>query len=129
MKAELQKLIDIALDKNMYPEILKGLYSSLKESPEENLKLKISLSRNLNCPIDIITKLSKDENDEIRLNISTHRLTTAKILESFIKDSNVNVKLAAIKNTNISEDSLMSFMKDENPEVVKYSRLALKQRL
>lgn len=126
---ELQKLINIALDKEMYPEVLKYLYGALKEDIVSNRELRRSLSLNENCPVEILEKLIKDEIPEIRANAARHKDATAKMIASCVKDDVKEVRLEAVKNPVITEDTLWQFVKDDDEDVVKLARSVLKARL
>lgn len=129
MNSELEKLVLIARNEAMFPEVLKTMYGLLKDNEPMNRELRLALSLNRNCPVEVLEKEIKDPVDEIRVNVAKHKRATEKMLASCVKDPNPNVRMAAVNNTNASEDTLWQFAKDDNPEVVKSARAALKARL
>lgn len=129
MTQSLNKLVAIAKDEAMFPEVLKSLYSTLKENKEYNNELRKALSLNPNCPIEVLEKLSKDEIVDIRINTAKHSKSNKKILQTCAKDANCDVKLAVLQNENITEDILILLLKEENVEVSKLARAILKQKL
>lgn len=129
MNTELQKLVEIAADANMFPEVLKSLYAMFKDKEEFNTELRKGLSTNPNCPLDVLEKLIKDPCDEVRINAAKHKDASDKMLSVCTKDDNRLVRLAAVNNPNVSEDILVVLMKDTDAEVVSQARSALKQRL
>lgn len=129
MNEELRKLVNIATDVNMFPEVLKSLYGTLKDKEEYNVELRRGLSINVNCPVDVLEKLIKDDVDDIRINAAKHSRATEKMLSACIKDDNRFVRIEAVKNKNVSEDILIAFIKDEDVEIVRTARAILKSRL
>ncbi len=129
MNAELEKLVVIAKDSNMFPEVLKSLYAMFKDNEDFNTELRKGLSENPNCPTDVLEKLIKDNCDEVRINVAKHKKANDKMLSVCTKDENRLVRLAAVNNHNASEDILIVLMKDEDPEIVSQARSNLKQRL
>lgn len=129
MNDSLKKLVNIAEDSNMFPEILKSLYSTLKENKEYNAELRKALSLNTKCPVEILEKLAKDELLEIRVNVAKHNKSTEKILQTCAKDSEHTVRYAVVRNANTSEDILISLLKDDNEDVARLARTILKQKL
>lgn len=129
MENSLRKLVDIAKDKEMYPEVLKMLYSTLKDNEEHNNEIRRGLSLNVNCPIEILEKLSKDDLVDIRKNVASHVHANEKILQNCTKDSSKEVRYIAVQNLNVTEDILITFLKDEDEQVSLTARKILKQRL
>ncbi len=129
MTDELRSLVAISENPNMYSEVLKTLYSLLKDKEELNVELRRGLVKNPNCPVDVLEKLCKDEMTDIRVSAAAHRRATEKMLAGCVKDESVDVRLTAVKNPNVAEDTVISFMKDSDETVVKTARAILKQRL
>lgn len=88
MNAELEKLVVIAKDSNMFPEVLKSLYAMFKDNEDFNTELRKGLSENPNCPTDVLEKLIKDNFDEVRINVAKHKRANDKMLSVCTKDEN-----------------------------------------
>ena len=129
MNTELEKLVEIAKDSHMFPEVLKALHTMFKDEVDFNTELRKGLSINPNCPAEVLEKLLKDPCDEVRINAAKHKKSSDRMLFVCRRDANRLVRLAAVNNPNIDEDSLIGYIKDEDSEVAAKARSVLKARL
>ncbi|WP_323092187.1 hypothetical protein, partial [Aeromonas jandaei] len=87
------------------------------------------LSKNTNCPEEVLIKLSKNKDPIYRQGIASNTNTPISILAVLASDSNINVRSGVVSNQNCPLDIKIKLACDDNVEFVRFTARSALERM